>query len=245
MSFRIFCWILGAVVSLVAGDAWADLPNEIAGGVQFETSEYRNGDDRVNPFLSIDYGRWFLHGADLGARIWREDAQSLAFGIAWVDAGFDSADPGFEGMRTLNSRTYLNVLWHYRGDRGGWEMHAEAGADVSGNSDGIKADAGVGYGWRLGDIVLTPHAGGTWLDKRETRYRYAVYANEATAARTAYEPSAAFSPYFGLNALWLFTERQGLRASFEARQLDDTIRASPLVDTRWQHKLALMYGYSF
>jgi outer membrane protein len=87
--------------------------------------------------------------------------------------------------------------------------------------------------------------GVTWESADFVDYYYGVRPGEATAERPAFDGDAATNRFVGLASRYRLTKRLGLFALVRHTWLDDTITASPIVDTDNDYSGVLAVTYAF
>lgn len=126
------------------------------------------------------------------------------------------------------------------------DVSAEWLADMSGNSKGQIFSLGLEKMWNFGDhIMLSPHVGLNWQDKKYVDYYFGVRNSEARVDRAAYVGKSGVSTEVGLRGMYMFDKQHSVFMDVSVSSLAKSIKDSPLVDRSTENRVFLGYSYSF
>lgn len=182
-----------------------------------------------------------LPGLDLG------ESNRVNFGLVGkMDlGGYEASDsPFLAGMAERKGGFWAGAKAEWENDLA--DVSAQWVADASGHSKGQQFSLGLEKKFSLGDkMLLVPHIGAHWLDKKYVDYYYGVQASEATANRAAYTGKAGVNVEVGLRAMYHIDQNQGLLLDVSVTGLAKGIKDSTLVDRSSTNRVLFGYKYSF
>lgn len=111
------------------------------------------------------------------------------------------------------------------------QVWVEAGADATGNSKGLRTEAGIGWRTALGDWTVAPYVSAQHNSAKLVNYYYGVTAAEAAAGRPAYDAGAATNFNLGVSASTDISPSLSLVLGARYRAYGSSIRQSPLIDS--------------
>jgi MipA family protein len=130
--------------------------------------------------------------------------------------------------------------------RTGWGTpYAELTHDVSHNSQGTELKLGYWNEWVRGGLTLRPHAALAWRNDKLNDYYYGVRPGEATAERPAYTPGAGVDLLLGLYGTYRLSGNWNLVGQLTAGRRSAGVRASPIVEDRFDAAFMLGVLYDF
>nr|AGC72265.1 hypothetical protein [uncultured bacterium A1Q1_fos_1266] len=149
--------------------------------------------------------------------------------------GYKAADGAvFTGMSRRDPSLLVGVGVKYTTPVG--QFWAETGVDATGNSKGMRSEVGVG--WRIstdsaiGKWTFSPYLSAQLNNAKLTNYYFGVSNSEATASRPAYQAGSATNLNFGVSAVTNITPSVSLLLGARYRYYGESIRLSPLVDSK-------------
>ena len=126
------------------------------------------------------------------------------------------------------------------------DVSAEWLADMSGNSKGQTFSLGLEKNWAIGDhMMLSPHIGLNWQDKKYVDYYFGVRDSEVRAGRAAYVGKSGVNTEVGLRGMYRFDQQHSVFMDVSVTRLAKSIKDSPLVDRSTESRVFLGYFYSF
>lgn len=175
------------------------------------------------------------------------DSQELDFTII---GKYDGSGYKADDARILNGMSRRRGGF-WAGGKMDWDnelvdVSVEWLADMSGNSKGRTFSLGLEKNWRFGNqIVLSPHVGLNWQDKRYVDYYFGVSSSEARVDRAAYVGKSGVSTEVGLRGMYLFDKKHSVVMDVSVSSLAKSIKDSPLVDRSTENRVLLGYYYRF
>jgi MipA family protein len=236
-------WAVACTVAILAPSAWAqikplDNTARVGLGLVIADQGYKGlgFKSTVIPALQIQTSRFSLRGTSAEFMLTDPANQDMSVNLRadLLLQGYKESDaPIFAGMARRKPSLLLGVGTKLATPVG--QVWLEAGADVTGNSKGLRTE--VGLGWRidsstlLGKWSLTPYVSAQNNSAKLTNYYYGVPLAEAAAGRAAYEPGAATNFNLGLSASTDLTPNLSLVLGARYRGYGSGIRQSPLMDS--------------
>jgi outer membrane protein len=226
-------------------------PRPWSGGVFAATDSqpYRGADGKLRVFPFVSYRSQTLewYGPFVRYRL-----TALSDWHIWlrgqVDFGaFDESDsPFLEGMGD-RSTTLLMGLGVQRNLNPHWSMSLSADRDVFGAHDGLESVVGITR--RIGAPFMplsgSVSGGVRFQDKRWTRDRVAVSAEQARDNRPEYNPDLSVHPYLSAMGMFRISERWMTTAGLRYEWLDSSWTNSPLVSDRGRLTSIVTFSYLF
>jgi MipA family protein len=191
---------------------------------------------RVIPALQVQTSRFSLRGTS--AEFVVTDPAKPDFSVNLradlLLQGYKESDGAiFAGMNSRKPSLLLGAGTRFATPVG--QVWLEAGADVTGNSKGVRGE--VGLGWRIptksavGNWTLSPYVSAQVNSAKLADYYYGVTAAEAIANRPAYEAGTTTNFNIGLSASTELTSNLSLVIGARYRGYGSGIRQSPLIDS--------------
>jgi MipA family protein len=187
------------------------------------------------PALQIQTTRFSVRGTSAEYLLTNPENQDFSVNLRadLLLQGYKASDAAiFTGMARRKPSLLLGVGTKFATPIG--QVWLEAGSDVSGNSKGLRTEAGLG--WRidsnsaLGKWSLRPYVSVQNNSSKLVNYYYGVTAAEAAAGRPAYEAGAATNFNIGLSASTDLSPNISLVLGARYRGYGASIRQSPLID---------------
>jgi outer membrane protein len=216
-------------------------------GVATGQSAYRGLDDDTQVLPMVTYeSRWLsVMGPGIDFKIPSDSSLSFRLQARYgLGEGYDASDSDdLEGMHDRDPGIWLGgkVIW----ESPIAEFSAQWAGDASGNSDGQTIRLAVERRFIVGDFDLTPRLAAVHVDEDYVSYYYGVRANEATAARSAYDGGATTNLEAGLRVGYKLESNQQLYLDLSATRLGSEIEDSPIVDRATLGSMRLGYVYRF
>jgi outer membrane protein len=188
------------------------------------------------PALHIQTPRFSLRGTSAEYLLTRSENQDFSVNLRadLVLQGYKASDGAiFNSMAQRKPSLLVGLGTKFMTPIG--QVWLEAGADVSGNSKGLRSE--MGLGWRLdsntllGKWSLTPYVSAQNNNAKLANYYYGVSLSEAIVGRPAYEAGATTNLNMGLSAATELSPNISLVLGARYRSYGAGIRQSPLVDS--------------
>jgi outer membrane protein len=222
-------------------------------GVMSAQKAYKGMDreTRALPMLSYENRYVKLSGPNLELKLpglELSDSQRLNFGVVtklFGGGGYEASDsPALAGMAERKSSVWAGAKVEWENDVA--DVKLELLGDASGKSKGQRVVLGLERKWMLSPkLMLVPHVGVEWVDKKYVDYYYGVRASEATAGRAAYVGKATVNPEISLTGIYRFDKQQSLMLNVGVKSLGKEIKNSPIVGRSTENRVMLGYMYRF
>lgn len=191
-----------------------------------------------------------IHGPNIGLKLPSldiSDSQKLNFSIVGKldGSGYEADDaPILNGMGNREGGFWAGAKMEWNSDL--VDVSAEWLADASGNSKGQLFSLGLDKTWNFGNhMMLTPHVGATWQDKKYVDYYFGVSDSEARIDRPAYVGKSGVNTEVGVRGMYMFDKQHSMFLNVEVSSLAKGIKDSPLVDRSTVNSAFLGYLYRF
>lgn len=203
-------------------------------------SPYAGEGTRVNPIPLISYQgeRFFFQGITTGWRFIRSDSFELAAIAKLRLDGFDIDDLSKQKLaanglnyRQLDDRDDsfdAGVSAKWSGMAG--ELEIELLADVTDTSGGQEFSIQYGYPLHLGQTMVTPAVGVTYLSKDMANYYYGTLDTEVARGALNYKPDAVTIPHVGVNVMRFLGDNWSMIAFVRYSLLPDELKDSPFLE---------------
>lgn len=201
-------------------------------------------DVRTLPFVQAQYGDFFVQGMTFGYTALREDDYKLALlgNVRLNRLRSDDLDPPL-AIEDRDPTVEAGVGFSTRlGAR--FSLESFALADVLDKHGGYEVGLRLSRSSIVGDFVLVPSVGVSWLSEDLTAYYYGLKPGEAGFA-AGYAPGDVFAPQAGLSSFYALAERWSLIGIVGTRYLGSDIGDSPLVDSEWESTVLVGASYRF
>lgn len=241
------CALLVSAVTVCSATAQAQSQDRVVLGVGAAMMPvYQGADDyRVTPIPAIDIKKgWFFANLRNGLGIKPIDTEHVTVGTSVVFIpGYRSRDVP-EGVDKLSRGVGGRVFTSVRA--GGFITSLGVVKMLSGDAEGIVADASISYPIRLSsNFSLTPSLAATWSDAKYNDSYFGITAAESLASGLPqYTGEAGFKDVSGLlTASYRMTDRITLSLTGGVTSLDKDLTFSPLVEKRTQSFGIFMLTY--
>lgn len=224
-------------------------PGSAGLGVVFrsERSPYEEGGTRNDlvPVYLYEGKRVFLRASRAGVKLLDDRSHGLDAILDYRFEGFpyDRKPQSLAGMETREPTLDVGLAYRYRTAFG--TLNAEYLHDANGMHKGSEIRLGYSYDWHAGRLRLRPSLTFSARSARLNDYYYGVRAEEATAARPAYDPGAGIDRWIGLYGTYELTEWWRLLGGIGVNVLDRKVRNSPIVRDGSQPTAFLGVAYDF
>jgi outer membrane protein len=199
------------------------------------------------PIANFDYDdTFYVHLDRAGVRLWSNDDQNMAFGIA--------AEPRF-GFRATDGSRLTGMQTRHDAIEGGptfeWEFPQVSVSvayftDVSDTSDGQALHVSFFHQWLdHGPWDVGVYADFEHLSSKITQYYFGVRPAEAAVSRPAYQPNAAVNTSFGLTGAYRLGKHYALLFGGETNVLGQAAADSPIVRSRIGYMAYVGVGLAF
>lgn len=249
-NFLLFALLAGSSASALAQTTppTGDAPPEdgppprwgLGVGAIASDSPYAGEGRRINPIPLISYqgDRFFFQGITAGWRFIRSDALEVAAIAKPRLDGFDIDDLSKQKLaangldyRLLDDRDDsldAGVTAKWSGMAG--ELEIELLADVTDTSGGQEFSIQYGYPLHLGQTMVTPTAGVTWLSEDTANYYYGTLDTEVARGAVDYKPDAVTIPHIGVNLMHFLGNNWSVIVFLKYSILPDELKDSPLLE---------------
>lgn len=220
----------------------------LGAALRAERSPYRGAGTRLDlvPLYLYEGKYLYLHAYRAGLKLETRENHRFDLFLSHRFEGFpyDRVPDSLAGMTTRQAGLDAGLSYQYSGALGA--VYAELLTDALDASNGTELRLGYKFEWNFGRLRLRPHAMLSWRDARLNDYYYGVRPEEATAQRPAYAPGAGLNTTLGLYGAYALTDRLRLLGGIGTTRWSQGVRASPIVNSRFDTALAfgLMYDFS-
>ncbi len=186
----------------------------------------------VIPALSVQTPRFSLRGTSAELVVTNPESTDFSINVRadLLMQGYKASDAAiFNGMANRKPSLLVGVGAKAMTPIG--QVWLEAGADASGNSKGLRTEAGIGWRTALGDWTVSPYVSAQHNSAKLVNYYYGVTAAEAAAGRPAYDAGAATNFNLGISASTDLSPSLSLVLGARYRAYGSSIRQSPLIDS--------------
>lgn len=209
-------------------------------GAIAQDSPYAGEGTRVHPIPLISYQgeHFFFQGITAGWRFIGSETFELAAITKLRLDGFDIDDLSKQQLsanglnyRLLDDRDNsldagLSAKWS--GAAG--EIEFEGLSDVTDTSGGQEFSIQYGYPLHLGQTMVTPTVGATYLSKDMANYYYGTTDKEVARGALNYKPDAVTIPHVGLNVMRFLGDNWSMIAFVRYSILPDELQDSPFLE---------------
>ena len=234
--------------SLAQENALKGLSIGLGVGYQQQPFVGDNSDWLPVPHIEYKSGMLFVKGLKVGLDLLEVDNTTVDVHLKYQSLHFKPSDA--HGAFTLLDRRKTTILLgtgiNHRFDNNVF-VSAEVNGDILGRSEGLSADASVGYVYRISDqLTLVPKAGITWDSDKHNRYYYGISRDESrrTGIRE-YRPDSTFTPHIALGMVMKVTDRVHLFGGMEMKILPSKVKNSPITNRSTVSSFALGMNYNF
>jgi outer membrane scaffolding protein for murein synthesis (MipA/OmpV family) len=195
--------------------------------------------------LFLYEGRYaFAHGTSFGVHAFRNELFSFnLLGRMRLNRMLPDDIPELQGLIEREHSLDAGASIGLRGRFG--ELQFTAVKDVLDRHDGQELDLSYRFPIRRGRWTITPWISLVQQDEDLTGYYYGVSPIEATPERPAYTPGEAQNLAYGINTSFRMNDRFFMFANVGVDEFDDTITASPIVDSSRNTRLMAGGAYLF
>ena len=197
------------------------------------------------PLIDVYYGKLKFDKTKITYDLMRNRHMLVKPYIGVEFGGYNASDSAFlEGMSDRDLAVMAGVEAQYFNKY--FYVGLNAGQDISGNSDGMKAQAQIGVSKRYRNgLFLSLSANMTYLDQDFADYYYGVRADEARVGRAEYRVSDVFMPGGTAFARFKINDKWSAAVIATYAHLTNEIGNSPIVRTRHKRSVILGLQYSF
>ena len=224
----------------------------IGAGPYVQTQPYKGVDNILlpSPFFYYNDGLFYAKWTRFGVYFLGEKSKDFSWAFSLT------AQPRVYGYKASDS-IYLNGM----DDR---KNSIEAGLAFSAQKDELFVDAmlltdvlyeqnawilqtELGYEFHLGKLSIYPSVLVTYQSAKFTNYYYGVKANEATASRVLYTPSAGFQLGAQTYLQYPITKSLSTLVNLHAEKLSSEAKNSPLIqdNTIYSGLVSLIYTFEY
>jgi outer membrane protein len=204
------------------------------------------------PLISYEGEKFFFQGIRAGWQFIRNDTFELAAIAQLRFDGFKIEDLSRQQLARngldagqLEDRDHsidAGVTAKWSGSAG--ELEIELLSDVTDRSGGQQYSLQYGYPLHLGQTLVTPNVGVTYLSDDNANYYYGTLDEEVARGVLNYRPDAATIPHVGVNVMRFFGNHWTFLAFLEYSILPDEIKNSPLLEPDANGSLSALIGVS-
>jgi outer membrane scaffolding protein for murein synthesis (MipA/OmpV family) len=195
--------------------------------------------------LFLYEGRYiFAHGTSFGVHALRNEWFSFdLLGRMRLNRMLPADIPELQGLIEREHSLDAGASLGLRGRFG--ELQFTAVKDVLDRHEGQELDLSYRFPIRRGRWTITPWVSLIRQDENLTAYYYGVSPIEATPDRPAYVPGEAQNLAYGINTAFRMNDRFFMFANIGVDEFDDTITASPIVESSRNVRLMTGGAYLF
>lgn len=219
----------------------------LGAALRMERSPYQGAGTRNDlvPLYLYEGKYFYLHAHRIGLKIERSERHRFDVFMAHRFEGFpyDRIPASIAGMAERQPGLDLGASYEFQGEWGA--AFGELLHNATDASGGTEFRLGWRYDWRQGRLSLRPYAMLALRDAKLNDYYYGVRPQEATALRPAYRPGAGVNSQAGLYGAYALSERWRLLAGIGATRWSQGVRASPIVNRRFESSVVLGVMYDF
>lgn len=215
-------------------------------------SPYAGEGMRVHPIPLISYQgeHFFFRGITAGWQFIGSEAFELAAIAKLRLDGFDIDDLSkrklaangldYRQLEDRDDSLDAGVTAKWSGQAG--ELEIELLADVTDTSGGQEFSIQYGYPLHLGQTMVTPTVGVTWLSKDTANYYYGTLDEEVARGAIDYKPDAVIIPHVGVNFMHFLSENWTMIAFLRYSILPDELKDSPLLEPDSNGTASILIG---
>lgn len=234
-----------------AASAQAAVPEgtSIGFGTHVWFSEYKGVDTDVYPLplLNVEGERFYVHGIEAGAYLFKNDVHEVTLGIGFMPLYFDASDSDDRRMKELDDRKLsANANVGYALTTAFGRFSANLGFDVLGRSDGILFTAAYAYPMTFGPTQVIPSVSVTYADANFNDYYYGISSKESRrSGLERYEADGALTPMLGIRVVHAFDQHWSVYGSSSLTIMPSEVKDSPMVEdsTRFGVGAGVMYRF--
>jgi outer membrane protein len=212
----------------------------LGAGAIAQDSPYAGEGTRVHPIPLISYQgeHFFFQGITAGWKFIGSESFELAAIAKLRLDGFDIDELSQRKLAAngLDSRLLSDrddsfdagVSAKWSGAAG--ELELELLSDVTDTSGGQEFSLQYGYPLHLGQTMVTPNVGVTYLSKDTANYYYGTLDEEVARGTVDYKPDAVTIPHVGVNFMRFLNEKWTMIAFLRYSVLPDELKDSPFLE---------------
>ena len=227
------------------------VPGSAGLGLVFRTerSPYEGAGFRHDfvPTYLYEGKRFYLHASRAGIKLLDDVGPhrfDLILDYRFEGFPYDKIPQSLAGMRNRSPTLDFGAAYRYRTNWG--DLKADLLHDAYNLNNGSELRLGYSYDWHSGRVHLRPAITVSARSAQLNNYYYGVAADEATAARPAYNPGAGIDTWVGVYGMYDLTDKWRLLAALGVSTISATVRASPIVrDERIQPAAFVGVAYDF
>lgn len=209
-------------------------------GAIAQDSPYAGEGSRVHPIPLISYQgeHFFFQGLTAGWKFLGSESFELAAIAKLRLDGFDIDDLGrrelaangldYRQLEDRDDSLDAGISGKWSGQAG--ELEIELLSDVTDTSGGQEFSLQYGYPLHLGQTMVTPTVGVTWLSEDTANYYYGTLDTEVARGAVDYKPDAVTIPHVGVNFMRFFGEKWAMIAFLRYSFLPDELKDSPFLE---------------
>jgi len=232
---------IAAGSALAAGEhqvSGNDRPRPVAtgliygGAIGVNREIYSDYDRRVVPLPLIGYRGEKLQvlGPFVSYEFFRAGPLGLEARLSPRFQGFDESDSDvFRGMDERKSSFDYGLGFTY--ERDNWKLDLVNLHDLLDRSNGSEARLDLSRRFSIGNLIVEPAVGTSYLDRRLVDYYYGVDTSEVTSFRPAYDGDSALNARLGVTVSTPAFFGGFTRLGVEHTWFDGALADSPLTDT--------------
>lgn len=241
-------FLLLAAASVAAAPPSQSRPPVTAGlGVVASPSPYAGVEEppvTAVPFINLELDRFYLRGLEAGYGLMNTGRLSVSAILQPRMQSYKASEsPALGGM--ASRRRTAEGGFRAQLKKGRLQVGLRAVSDLLGRHHGqvVTGDIAARFGGPR--LTLEPSAGIQWQSPDFVTYYYGVRPEETRTGRPAYDAGAAANPFLGASARLRLGKRWGVFALVRHYWLDESVTASPIVDSRTDHSGVLAVTRAF
>lgn len=243
---RWLCWGMVAVGLPAGVYAQGEDGFSLGIGVGYGDSIYQgvDGEALVMPMIQYQSGGLYFKGLEAGYRVVDSGLLEVAVMLQGRMDGYEEDDSDFlAGMedrkKSLDGGVRLSANVARARISFSWQH------DLLDEHKGHESTLRVAVPFPVGQTIITPFVGASYLSDALADYYYGVRPEEATSVRPAYETDAAVKTFAGVSLMYAYDSNWKGMVSFNAEGYADEIADSPIVedDSRYSVMGGVLYSF--
>ncbi|EGT4383216.1 MipA/OmpV family protein [Cronobacter malonaticus] len=212
-------------------------------------SPYKKFSNKIMPlpYLSYDGARFFIHGPEVGLRLYQSDNDEFDMSASLLPYRFRPQDTADRELKLLDERKMsvtAGLSWIHNFSLG--FITSSIRQRISGNKEGIMLTAGYGYPFLFGSLTIIPSTGIELSNNRLNNYYYGVSSVESKESGIdQYRVGSGGAPYVDIMGIYAITKSLNLSAGARMQKLSDAVYGSPMVENKYISSFLLSMVYTF
>lgn len=200
------------------------------------------------PHFEYQSGALFIKGLKIGVDVLTFQQTKVDIHLKYQSLNFKphNASEAYHALNQRKSTILLGAGIQHQFDNQLF-IAGDLHGDILGRSDGLSANAKLGYLHRVNDhFTLIPAAGITWDNKKHNRYYYGISQSESEQTGIhQYRPKQSLTPHIALGMVVKATDRFHIFGGAEVKFLPSEVKNSPITKKSTLSSFALGINYNF